>query len=174
MSQVLPYWDNTSQLQLPPHLHIYTEEEAQELVEKTYQEGWQQEMEEGYKLGKDKGYKEYKEYKVQEEEEETKKAGNQENEATDAHQDTRNTPRIILRVNATTQTESAAPKACTSAKMTHTTTTPPNSIRMSTKHLESLTAVPRDYIANSTHSQLTKHSNHQNCPSTSANLGAFP
>ena len=82
MSQVLPYLDNTSQPQLPPHSHIYTEEEAQELVEKAYQEGWQQGMEEGYKLGKDKGYKENKENKVQEEEEETKKARNQENEAT--------------------------------------------------------------------------------------------
>ena len=140
MSHVLPYWDNAPQQQSPPCSHIYMEEEAQELVEKAYQEGWQQGMEEGYRLGKDKGYKEYKE---QEEEQETKKAKKQANEAMDAYQNTQNTPRTIIRVNATTQMDSAAPKAFTSAKTMHTTTTSPKLIGTSTKHLELFTAAPR-------------------------------
>ena len=37
-------------------------------------------MEEGYNLGRDKGYKEYKKHKAQEEEDEAKKAKNQANE----------------------------------------------------------------------------------------------
>ena len=59
MSQALPYWDDEApQPQSQSPRQAYTEEEAQELVEKAYQDGWQQGMEEGYKLGKDKGYKE--------------------------------------------------------------------------------------------------------------------
>ena len=55
MSQALPYWDDAPQPQLQsqsPKLQqkSYTEQEAQELVEKAYQEGWQQGIEEGYKL----------------------------------------------------------------------------------------------------------------------------
>jgi flagellar biosynthesis/type III secretory pathway protein FliH len=48
MSQALPYWDNAPQPQSQLRSHLYTEEEAQELIEKAYQEGWQQGMEEGY------------------------------------------------------------------------------------------------------------------------------
>ena len=61
MSQALPYWDDVPQLQPQPQSQsqTYTEEEAQELIEKAYHEGWQQGMEDGYKLGKDRGYKEY-------------------------------------------------------------------------------------------------------------------
>jgi hypothetical protein len=116
MSQALPYWDDAPQPQSPTRSHIYTEEEAQELVEKAYQEGWQQGMEDGYKLGKDKGYKEYK---VQEEEEEAKKAKNQANQAAAIYQDTRDVPCIDPRVNTTPKMYAAAPKACASAKTTH-------------------------------------------------------
>jgi flagellar biosynthesis/type III secretory pathway protein FliH len=82
LSQELPYWDDTPQpqSQSQSRSHFYTEEEAQELVEKAYQEGWQEGLEEGYKLGKDKGYKEHK--VLQEEEEEAKKASNQAKEDT--------------------------------------------------------------------------------------------
>ena len=75
MSQPLPYWDDAPQpqSQSPQPQQYYTEEEAQELIEKAYQEGWQLGMEEGYKLGKDKGYKEYK---VQIEEKEAEKTKN--------------------------------------------------------------------------------------------------
>jgi len=95
MSQALPYWDDDilqPQPQSPKQWHpsrTYTEEEAQELIDMAYQEGWQQGLEEGYKLSKDKGYKEYK---VQEKEEETKKAKNQADEATTSCQGICSTP----------------------------------------------------------------------------------
>jgi hypothetical protein len=46
MSQALPYWDDALELHLhlqsPEPQQTYTKEEAQELVEMAYQEGWQQ------------------------------------------------------------------------------------------------------------------------------------
>jgi hypothetical protein len=60
-SQALPYWDDEVP-QPQSQQHTFTREEAQELIEMAYQEGWQQGMEDGYKLGKDKESKEY--YKV--------------------------------------------------------------------------------------------------------------
>ena len=48
MSHMLPYWDDTPQQQSqsqPQHHKTYTEEEAQELVEKAYHKGWQQGIE---------------------------------------------------------------------------------------------------------------------------------
>ena len=116
-SQALPYWDDdVPQPQSHSTQQTYTIEEAQDLVEMAFQEGWQQGMEEGYKLGKDKGYKEYKEHKVQEEEGRPRKAKKQANEATDAYQDTLNTPSIVTRVNATTQMDPAAPKPAQAPK----------------------------------------------------------
>ena len=101
MSQALPYWDEEQQphSQSQSHSHSYTVEEAQELVERAYQEGWQQGLEEGYKLGKDKGYKEQKAQEL-EEEEEARKAKNEANVAVTTYQDTRNTPSIVTMVNA--------------------------------------------------------------------------
>jgi hypothetical protein len=86
-----------------------------------YQEGWQEGMEEGYKIWKDKGYKEYK---LVQEEEEAKKAKNQANQATTSYQDTCSTRRIVPRINATTQTDPAVPETCENIKTTHIT---PNS-----------------------------------------------
>jgi hypothetical protein len=142
MSQVLPFWDDAPQLQSQsqsPQLQqqMYTEEEAQELIEKAYQDGWQQGMEEGYKLGKDKVYK------VQEEEEEARKAKNKTNEAAATYQDTQTTSCFDSRVNATPQTNAAVPKACTSTKTTLTTTTLPNFITTVTEHPESFSAASR-------------------------------
>src|SRR5271168_1385497 len=108
MSQALPYWDDEApQPQSQSPRQASTEEEAQELVEKAYQDGWQQGMEEGSKLGKDKGYKEgSKEYK----EVEPKKAKNKANELTTTPQDIQNSHSDVTRVNATPNTDPAAPK----------------------------------------------------------------
>jgi hypothetical protein len=71
MSQALPFWDdneasqtfwnNDDAPQSPKPIHIYGEEEVQELIDNAYREGWQDGMDEGYKLGKDGGYREYEE-----------------------------------------------------------------------------------------------------------------
>ena len=94
LSHALPYWDDAPYPQLQSHSLIYTEDEVQELIDQAYQEGWQQGVEEGFKLRKDKGvgYKEHKESsKAQEEEERPRKAKKQANEAPDTSQDTRST-----------------------------------------------------------------------------------
>ena len=144
-SQALPYWDDdVPQPQSHSTQQTYTIEEAQDLVEMAFQEGWQQGMEEGYKLGKDKGYKEYKEHKVQEEEGRPRKAKKQANEATDAYQDTLNTPSIVTRVNATTQMDPAAPKACASAKTTHTTQISTISVNTTSNDSQPLSGVSRN------------------------------
>jgi hypothetical protein len=145
LSQVFPYWDDDipqpqPQSQSPQPQQHYTEEEAQELVEKAYQEGWQQGMEEGYRLGKDKGYKEYK---VQVEEEEAKKAKNQARKDVAGYLDTLDTPGNVTSIDATPQMDSAAPEARTSTRTTHTTSTPPNSITTATKRSKSTTAASR-------------------------------
>jgi hypothetical protein len=145
MSHMLPYWDDAlqPQPQSQSRSNIYTEEEVQEQVERAYQEGWQQGMEDGYKLGRDKGYKEYMVQQVQEEEE-AKKAKKQANEGTTVCWDTQSTTNIISRVNASTQTVPAAPKACTSAKSTHNTSSSSISVNTSNWHPKSLLATSRD------------------------------
>ena len=142
MSQALPYWDDAPQpqSQSPQPQQYYTEEEAQELVEKAYQEGWQLGMEEGYKLGKDKGYKEYK---VQIEENEAKKTKNRVSKAIAGYQDARDTLGNITSVDVTPEMDSAAPEACKSIRTTHTTTTSPNSTTTTTKRSESSTVASR-------------------------------
>jgi len=141
MSQALPYWDDEApQPQSQSPRQAYTEEEAQELVEKAYQDGWQQGMEEGYKLGKDKGYKECsKEYK----EEEAKKSKNEEYELTTTPQDTQNTPSIIPRVDATPETDSTTLKACASSNTTHITQIPPIFVATTPNNPQPFTGVRR-------------------------------
>src|ERR1700678_3132582 len=141
MSHILPYWDDkVLQPQSQSPRHTYTEEEAQELVEKAYQDGWQQGMEEGYKLGKDKGYKECsKEYK----EEEAKKSKNEEYELTTTPQDTQNTPSIIPRVDATPETDSTTLKACASSNTTHITQIPPIFVATTPNNPQPFTGVRR-------------------------------
>ena len=149
MSRDLHFAGGVLHLSLQPQSHsqehhIYTEEEAQELVEKAYQEGWQQGMEEGYKLGKDKGYKEYKEEK---EEKEAKKAKDKANEVSSAYQDTQSTPRSISRVNSTPRTNSAASKACASTKTTHITPSSSISSNIVTWPSESFSAAPKESMS---------------------------
>ena len=141
MSHALPYWDDAQQAQM--HSHTYSEEEVQEMVDKAYQEGWQEGIEEGYKLGKDKGYKEYKAYQ-ENKEEQAKDSRYKANEGTTTLQDTWSTSRIITRVNATTQTDHAAPKACASVSTTHNSITPQNSGTTATADSQPLTAASRD------------------------------
>ena len=142
MSHALPYWDDEPQPQPQLRSRTYTEEEVQELVEGAYQEGWQEGVEEGYKLGKDKAHKEYKdsENKIEEAKNSKKKA----NDDTTAYQDTWNTPSIVPRVNATTQTNPATPTACACAKTTHTSKIPPISVITASNDSQSLPSVHRD------------------------------
>ena len=148
MSHELPFWDDALAPQLQPQSQQpqqhFTEEEAQELVEKAYQDGWQQGMEDGYKLGKDKGYKEYK---VQIEAEEAEKAKYQARNNVTGYQDTVDTPGNVTSIYATPQMDSAAPEACTSTRMTHTTTTSPESITTSIKHSHSYSAATRSSVS---------------------------
>ena len=105
-----------------------------------FQEEWQQGIEEGYKLGKGKGYKECsKEYK----EEETKKSKNKANKLTTTFQDTQVTPSIIPRVDATPETDLTTLKACTSINMMHirVTQTPPTFVATTTNNPQLLTQV---------------------------------
>jgi hypothetical protein len=98
-------------------------------------------MEEGYRLGKDKGYKEYK---VQVEEEE---AENQARKDIAGYQNTLGTPGNVTSADVTSQTDSAAPEACASTKTsqtTHTTTTSSNSITTATKRSDSYSAASRN------------------------------
>src|ERR1700678_4454873 len=97
-------------------------------------------MEEGYKLGKDKGYKECsKEYK----EKEAKKSKNKVNELTTTPQDIQNTHSNITRVNATPKTDPAAPKACASGNTTHITQIPPTFVATTTTNPQPFTQVRR-------------------------------
>ena len=60
---VQSFWDDEDAPQSPKPIQIYREEEVQELVDNAYNKGWQEKMEEGYKLGKDRGNKEDKKEK---------------------------------------------------------------------------------------------------------------
>ena len=105
-----------------------------------FQEGWQQGMEDGYKLGKDKGHKELK---LQEEEEE-KKPKTRASEATRVPQNTQNTHSNVTRSNANPETDPAAPKTCTSTKTMHTTEIPPISVTTASNDSKPLSAISSD------------------------------